>query len=61
MIELERIDIITEVSLLMSHLTLPREGHLEAAIHVMAHVGQRYNSRLEYDPLYPEMDHNVFK
>ena len=27
----------------------------------MAHVGQRYNSRLIYDPLYPEVDHSVFK
>ena len=44
MIELGRIDIITEVSLLLSHVALPREGHLEAAVHVMTHVGQRYNS-----------------
>ena len=27
----------------------------------MAHVGQRYNSRLVYGPLYPEIDHDVFK
>ena len=27
----------------------------------MAHVGQRYNSRLEYDPVYPEIDHSIFK
>ena len=44
-----------------SHVALPREGNLEAAIYVMAHVGQRYNSRLVHDPLYPEIDHNVFK
>ena len=50
MIELERINIITEVLLLSSHTALPREGPLEAAVHVMAHVGQRYNSRLVYDP-----------
>ena len=61
MIELRRIDIITEVLLLSSHVALPREGHLEAAVHVMAHVGQKYNSRLVYDPLYPEIDHSVFK
>ena len=40
MIELGRIDIITEVSLLSSHMALPIEGHLEAGVHVMAHVGQ---------------------
>ena len=61
MIKLGRINIITEISLLSSHVALPREGHLEAAIHVMTHVGQRYNSRLVYDPSYPEIDHCVFK
>ena len=61
MIELGRIDIITKVSLLLSHVALPREGHLHAAIHVMAHVCQRYNSRLVNDPSYPEINHNVFK
>ena len=59
MMEWGRIDVITEV-LFLSHVALPREGHLEAAIHVMTHVGQRYNSRLVYDPSYPKIDHNVF-
>ena len=61
MIELGRMSIITKVSLLLSHIALPREGHLEAAVHVMAHVGQRYNSRLLYHPSYPEIDHSVFR
>ena len=61
MIEIGRIDIITKVLLLLSHIALPREGHLDAVVHVMAHVSQRYNSRLVYDPLYQEKDHNVFK
>ena len=39
MVELGRIDIITEVSLLSSNVALSREGHLEVAVHVMAHVG----------------------
>ena len=50
-IKLGRINIITKVSLLSSHVALLREGHLEAAINVLAHVGQRYNSRLVYGPL----------
>ena len=61
MIEQGRIDIITEALLLSSHVALPREGHLEAAVHVMAHVGQKYNSRLVHDPSYPEIDHSIFK
>ena len=50
MILLGRINIITEVSLLLLHVALLREGHLDAAVHVIAHVGQRYNSRLAHDP-----------
>ena len=47
--------------IIVTHVALPREEHLKAAIHVISHVGQRYNYRLVFDPLYPEMDHNVFK
>ena len=54
MIKLRRIDIIIEVSLLSCHVMLGREGHLETVIHIIAHLGQRYNSRLVYDPLYPK-------
>ena len=61
MIELGKIDIIIKVSLWLSHVALPRERHLEAAIHVMAHVSERYNSRLMNDPLYPEIDHSAFR
>ena len=39
MIGLERIDIITEVWLLSSHVALPRKEHLEAVVHVIAHIG----------------------
>ena len=52
MIKLGRINIITKASSLSSHVALPREGHLEAAVHVMAYVGKRRNSRLVFDPLY---------
>ena len=61
MIELGKIDIITKVSLLSSHVALPREGQLEAAMHIMAHICERYNSRLVYDPSYHEINHSIFK
>ena len=50
MINIGRIGIMTKVSLLSSQVVLPKEGHLDATVHVMAHVSQRYNSRLVYDP-----------
>ena len=52
MTEFERIDTTTKVSALSSHLALPREGRMEAAVHVMAYVGQKYNSRLVSDLKY---------
>ena len=61
MIKLGRLDIIAKESLLSSYVELPREGHLEAAVHIMTHIGQRFNFRLVYDLLYPEIDHSAFK
>ena len=61
MIELGKIDIITELLFLSSHVALLREGHLEAAVHVMNHIGQRYDSRLVYYCLYQEVNNSVLK
>jgi hypothetical protein len=60
MIEIGRIDIATEVSLLSSNLAYPQEGHLEAALHVMAYLKAKHNSRLVFDPSYPDIDHSSF-
>jgi hypothetical protein len=38
------INIATEISLLSSHLAYPREGHLDAALHVMGYLQLQYNS-----------------
>ncbi len=46
MCEIGRIDIATEVSLLSSHLAYPREGHLDAALHIMGCLKLKNNSRL---------------
>ncbi len=35
MCKIGRVDIITEVLMLSSHLALPREGHFLAALHIM--------------------------
>ena len=61
MIELQRINMITNMSLLSFYVALPRERHLDAAVHFVVHVGQRYNSRLVYDILYQGIDHSIFK
>ena len=55
MVEMGRIDIATEVSLLASHVALPREGHLEAVLHMYAYLKHKHNSHLALDPTYPQV------
>ena len=61
MVEIGRIDINTEVSMLASHLALPREGHLETVFHIFSYLRAKHNSRLALDPTYPEIDESIFK
>ena len=61
MIELGRIDLITEVSLLASHMALPREGHLETVFHLYAYLKHKLNARMVFDPTYPEIDKSQFQ
>jgi hypothetical protein len=60
MVELGHTDIATEVSMLTSYLACPREGHLENALHVMGHLRLKHNSRLIFDPTYPDIDQTAF-
>jgi hypothetical protein len=59
-VELGRIDIVTEVSMLSTYLCLPREGHLEAAFHVFTHLGIHHNARVVFDPSYPSVYMGTF-
>ena len=44
MVEMGRIDIATEVSLLASHVALPQDGHLEAVLHMYEYLKHKHNS-----------------
>jgi hypothetical protein len=59
-VELGRIDIITEVSKLASHMALTRQGHLEAVFHIFAYLKEQHNYLLALDPTYPEIDDGKF-
>ena len=59
-IELGRIDIVTEVSMLASQMALLREGHLFAILRIFSYLKKHANSRLPFDATYPEIDHNQF-
>ncbi len=60
MVELGHIDITTEVSMLSSYLACPGEGHLENTLHVMGYLRLKHNSRLIFDPTYPDIDLTAF-
>ena len=60
-VELGRVDIITEVSLLALQTAMPRKGHLDAALHVIVHLNTRSNAHLVFDPTYPDIDFLLFK
>jgi hypothetical protein len=49
-VELGRIDILTEVSLLSAHFCLPREGHLDTVYHLFAHLALNQITRVVLGP-----------
>ena len=54
-IELGRVDILLEVSLLSSHLALPRVGHLQQVYHIFGYLNESPRRRLYFDPDYPNI------
>ena len=49
MVGIGRVDIIIEVSMLTSQMAMPREGHMDAVLHVFAYLKARHNSRMIFD------------
>jgi hypothetical protein len=61
MVELGRVDICLEVSMLSSHLALPREGHLEQLFHIFAYLKKFHNTEIVYDPSDPCITESNFE
>jgi hypothetical protein len=60
-VELGRIDIDVEVSMMSSHLALPREGHLKELYHIFAYLKVRSNAEMVFDPTPIEPDKTLFE
>jgi hypothetical protein len=56
MVELGRVDICTEVSMMSSHLALPRRGHLHALFHIFSYLNSHHNAEMVFDPSDPDID-----
>jgi hypothetical protein len=59
-VELGRIDIYIDVSLLSSHLTEPRIGHLEQVFHIFSYLKYHETSHLVFDPNYVTWEKTSF-
>ena len=52
-VEIGRVYILLEVSLLSSHLAFPRIGHLQAVYHIFGYLKQVPKRKLYFDPVLP--------
>ena len=59
-VEMGRIDIICEVSMLSSYVAMPREGHLQQLFHIFGYLKTYHNARIMMDPTYPIVRDNDF-
>lgn len=60
-VELGRVDICLEVSMMSSHLALPREGHLQATLQIFAYLKKYHNAEMVFDPSDPVIDLQSFE
>ena len=60
-VELGRVDITCEVSVMASFMAMPRQGHLEALYHMFGYLKGRCNAELVLDPSEVEFDSELFE
>jgi hypothetical protein len=60
-VEIGRVDILLETSLLSSYLAMPRVGHLEQTLHIFGYLKQHTKRKLAFDPAHPDIDENRFQ
>ena len=59
-VEIGRVDINTEISLLSSYQAAPREGHLEQLLRIVAFLKRKPKLTLYFDPAQANVDENMF-
>ena len=59
-VELGRVDIFLEVSLMSSNLALPREGHLDKLFRIFSYLNWKHRARMVFDPKYSSIDNDDF-
>jgi hypothetical protein len=60
-VEIGRVDILLETSLLSSYLAMPRAGHLEQALHIFGYLKSHPKRKIGFDPSHPGINENRFQ
>ena len=60
LVEIGRVDIMTEVSLLSSYLVAPRDGHLHAALSIFAYLNTHKDHVMFFNPMYYDVNESDF-
>ena len=47
--------------MMLSHLAMPRKGHLDKVLHFFAYLDKYHNTKLVYDPSNQVVEHDVFE
>ena len=61
MVELGRVDICLEVSMMSSHMALPREGHLTQLFHIFSYLSKYHNTEMVFDPSDPVINESKYQ
>jgi hypothetical protein len=60
-VEIGRVDILLETSLLSTYLAMPRAGHLEQAYHIFGYLKHQSKRKLGFDAGQPNIDERRFR
>ena len=60
-VEIGRVDILLETSLMSTYLAMPREGHLEQVLHMIGYLKEHKKMKLCFDHSQPFVDERWFK
>ena len=58
--QLGRLDIACEVSIVVSMMALLREGHIDQLFHIITYLRHKYNAESVLDPTVPDIDEQEF-
>ena len=59
-VEIERVDMCLDVSMMSSHLSLPRQGHLSQVFRTFSYLKNVHSTGIVFDPSDHVIDHTIY-